>query len=74
MDLNNGVRRKQLVDFRVNVLDKQSVVDKNIITSTGSATILDVAFKLLKMRTDIRNLNEVKRNMRFSRDELHDPV
>jgi len=67
-DLNNGARRKQLADFGAIVQDKQLVVDKNIITSTGPATGLDVAFKLLEMLTDIQNVNEVKRNMRFSLD------
>lgn len=67
-DLNDGVRRKQLAEFGVTVLDKQLVVDKNIITSTGPATGLDVAFKLLEMLTDIQNVNEIKRNMRFSLD------
>lgn len=64
-DLNDGVRRKQLADFGAHVQDKQLVVDKNIITSTGPATSLDVAFKLLEMLTDIQNVNEIKRNMRF---------
>jgi len=67
-DLNDGVRRNQLAEFGVNVLDKRLVVDKNIITSTGPATSLDVAFKLLEMLTDIQNVNEIKRNMRFSLD------
>lgn len=64
-DLNNGVRRKQLADFCVKVQDVQLVVDNNIITSTGPATSLDVAFKLLEMLTNIENVNEVKTNMRF---------
>lgn len=64
-DLNNGVRRKQLADFCVKVQDEQLVVDNNIITSTGPATSLDVAFKLLEMLTSIENVNEVKTNMRF---------
>lgn len=41
------------------------VIDKNIITSTGPATSIDVAFQLLEMLTDIQNVNEIKRNMRF---------
>ena len=41
------------------------VVDHNIITSTGPATAIDVAFKLLELLTDVENVNEVKRNMRF---------
>ena len=64
-DLNNGTRRKQLADFCVKVQDAQLVVDNNIITSTGPATSLDVAFKLLEMLTNIENVNEVKTNMRF---------
>ncbi|NWJ52065.1 MAG: DJ-1/PfpI family protein [Bacteroidetes bacterium] len=67
-DLNEGARRKQLADFGANVQDKQLVIDKNIITSTGPATSLDVAFKLLEMLTDIQNVNEIKRNMRFILD------
>lgn len=67
-DLNEGVRRKQLADFGAIVQDKQLVVDQNIITSTGPATSLDVAFKLLEMLTDIQNVNEIKRNMRFILD------
>ena len=64
-DLNDGVRRKQLADFGALVQDKQLVIDKNIITSSGPATGLDVAFKLIEMLTDIENVNEIKRNMRF---------
>lgn len=67
-DLNNGVRRRQLVDLGANVQDKELVIDKNIITSTGPATSLYVAFKLLEMLTDIQNVNEIKRNMRFGVD------
>ena len=64
-DLNEGARRKQLADFGALVQDKPLVIDKNIITSTGPATGLDVAFKLLELLTDIENVNEIKRNMRF---------
>lgn len=64
-DLNNGIRRNQLADFCVKVQDEQLVVDNNIITSTGPATSLDVAFKLLEMLTNIENVIEVKTNMRF---------
>ena len=67
-DLNNGKRRKELADFGVTVLDKRLVIDKNIITSTGPATSLDVAFTLLEMLTNIENVNEVKKNMRFNLD------
>jgi 4-methyl-5(b-hydroxyethyl)-thiazole monophosphate biosynthesis len=64
-DLDNGIRRKQLAEFGVDVVDKQLITDNNIITSTGPATGLDVAFKLLEMLTDVQNVNKVKRNMRF---------
>lgn len=68
-DLNEGARRTQLADFGVIVQDKQLVVDKNIITSTGPATSIDVAFTLLEMLTDSENALEIKRNMRFVLDE-----
>ena len=67
-DLNDGARRKQLADFGVDIQDKHIVIDNNIITSTGPATSIDVAFKLLEILTDIRNVNEIKRNMRFILD------
>jgi 4-methyl-5(b-hydroxyethyl)-thiazole monophosphate biosynthesis len=67
-DLNGGVRRHQLAEFGAIVMDEQMIVDRNIITSTGPATSLDVAFQLLEMLTDIRNVYEVKRNMRFLLD------
>ena len=65
-DLCDGFRRKQLADFGANIQDKHVVVDKNIITSTGPATGLDVAFKLLEMLTSTKNVDEVKINMRFT--------
>lgn len=67
-DLNEGVRRQQLAGFDVIVEDKPIVVDDNIITSTGPATGLDVAFKLLEILTDKQNVIEIKRNMRFMPD------
>ncbi len=42
------------------------VFDKNIITSTGPATGLDVSFQLLEMLTSKENVNEVKKHMRFT--------
>ncbi|MBN1924272.1 MAG: DJ-1/PfpI family protein [Prolixibacteraceae bacterium] len=64
-DLSDGFRRKQLADFGAIVLDEQVVVDKNIITSTGPATGLDVSFRLLEMLTSKENVNAVKKHMRF---------
>jgi len=64
-DLLDGLRRKQLADFGANVQDEMIVVDKNIITSTGPSTGLNVAFRLLEMLTNIENVNIVKKYMRF---------
>ncbi len=58
-------RQKELADFGAIVLDKQMVIDGNIITCTGPAPALDVAFALLEMLTSIENVMKVKRNMRF---------
>lgn len=65
-DLSDGVRRKQLADFGVIVQDKHVVIDKNIITSTGPATGLEVSFKLLEMLTSVKNVDEIKTLMRFT--------
>jgi protein deglycase len=65
-DLLDGFRRKQLADFGATVQDKHVVIDKNIITSTGPATGLEVAFKLLEMLTSTKNVDEVKKYMRFT--------
>ena len=64
-DLLDGLRRKQLADFGANVQDEMIVGDKNIITSTGPSTGLDVAFRLLEMLTNLENVNIVKEYMRF---------
>jgi len=64
-DLLDGVRRKQLADFGAEVQDESIVIDKNIITSTGPSTAIDVAFILLEMLTDKENVKVVKKYMRF---------
>jgi 4-methyl-5(b-hydroxyethyl)-thiazole monophosphate biosynthesis len=64
-DLLDGFRRKQLSEFGVNVQNERIVIDKNIITSTGPSTGLEVAFKLLDMLTSKENVNLVKQYMRF---------
>jgi len=58
-------RRKELADFGAIVLDEQMVIDKNIITCTGPAPAIDVAFAMLEMLTSAENVMKVKRNMRF---------
>jgi len=65
-DLTDIYGRDYLSDFGVNVQDKHVVIDKNIITSTGPATGLEVAFKLLEMLTSTKNVDEVKKYMRFT--------
>jgi 4-methyl-5(b-hydroxyethyl)-thiazole monophosphate biosynthesis len=65
-DLLDGVRRKQLADFGAKVQDENIVIDKNIITSTGPSTGINVAFKLLEMLTNSENVNQVKKYMRFT--------
>lgn len=67
-DLSDGKRRKELGNFGAVIQDKQIVVDGNIVTSTGPATSIDVAFKLVEMLTDIHNVTEIRRNMRFITD------
>ena len=64
-DLLDGLRRKQLSDFGAIIQEESIVVDKNIITSTGPSTGLDVAFKLLDMLTSSENVDLVRKYMRF---------
>lgn len=65
-DLLDGMRKKQLTDFGAKVQDESVVIDKNIITSSGPSTGLDVAFSLLEMLTDKENVDVVKKYMRFT--------
>ncbi len=65
-DLMDGFRRKQLADFGAVVLHESVVVDKNIITSTGPSTGLEVAFKLVEMLSSQENVAEIKKYMRFT--------
>lgn len=64
-DFPDSLRRKQLSDFGAIIKDEKIVVDKNIITSIGPSTGLDVAFKLLEMLTSKENADLVKKHMRF---------
>jgi 4-methyl-5(b-hydroxyethyl)-thiazole monophosphate biosynthesis len=68
IDDKYGSRRKQLSDFGALIQDKRIVVDKNIITSTGPATSIDVAFLLLETLTTKENVETVKKYMRFDED------
>ena len=64
-ELLNGKRRKELADLGASVQDEKIVIDKNIITSTGPSTAIDVAFILLEMLTNKNNVEVVKKHMRF---------
>ncbi len=64
-DLLDGLRRKQLAEFGAIIQDEMIVVDKNIITSTGPSTGINVAFRLLEMLTNSENVDIVKKYMRF---------
>ena len=64
-DLSGGHRRKQLSEMGANVKDRRIVRDKNVITSIGPATALEVAFMLLEILTSKENGDQVKHYMRF---------
>ena len=63
--LLDGIRKKQLADFKAKVVDNHIVVDENIITSSSPATALDVAFKLLEMLSSKENCTKIKKLMGF---------
>lgn len=58
-------RRIELSEYGANVLDKDIVVDKNIITSTGPSTAITVALRLLELLTDKSNSDCIRRMMGF---------
>jgi 4-methyl-5(b-hydroxyethyl)-thiazole monophosphate biosynthesis len=60
-----GTRRSLLAEYGAIVEDKMLVIDRNIITSTGPSTAIDVAFTLLEKLTDLDNVKKVKEYMRF---------
>ena len=62
-----GLRRKELSGFGVIIKDEKIVVDKNIITSTGPSTAIEVAFLLLEMLTNKENVALVRKYMRFDK-------
>jgi len=65
-DLNGGYRREELSGYGAIVEDKRLVIDDNIITSTGPATSIDVAFSLLSKLVRTDTVEEIQRNMRFT--------
>ncbi|MGD0278417.1 MAG: DJ-1/PfpI family protein [Smithella sp.] len=63
--LREGLRRKQLAGFGVDVINKPIVFDRNIITSTSPATAMEVAFELLAKITSKENSDHIRKNMGF---------
>jgi 4-methyl-5(b-hydroxyethyl)-thiazole monophosphate biosynthesis len=62
---NNPVRRGELRDFGVTVLDQPIVVDDNIITSWNPSTAIDVALLLLEMLTSKNQAGYIRQIMGF---------
>ena len=67
--LRDGLRRKQLASFGVNVIDEPIVRDNNVITSTSPATAMDVAFDLLASITSRENAAQIRHKMGFDDDQ-----
>jgi 4-methyl-5(b-hydroxyethyl)-thiazole monophosphate biosynthesis len=65
--LREGLRRKQLAEFGVNVVDRPIVCDENIITSTSPATAMEVAFGLLAKLTGDENADRIRHMMGFKK-------
>jgi protein deglycase len=64
--LREGIRRKQLASFGVNVVDEPIVVDGNVSTSTSPATAMEVAFELLARITSAENSGSIREMMGFT--------
>ena len=60
-----GIRRNQFAEFSSIVQDENIVIDKNITTSSGTSTSLDVAFTLCEMHTDKGNVEVAKKYISF---------
>lgn len=63
--LGEGVRRRQLAAFGVNVIDQPVVGDRNILTSTSPATAAAVAIRLLAQLTGNENARQIGVRMGF---------
>ncbi len=63
--LQDDIRRKQLANFGVNVIDEFMVRDGNVITSTSPATAMEVAFELLARITSKENSSHIRELMGF---------
>lgn len=60
-------RREQLAAEGVEVVDDELVRDRNIVTSTGPGTAVEVALALLETLTDTANAELVRQLMGFDR-------
>ena len=62
---NDNHRRNELSSFGANIIDEQIVIDKNIITSTGPSSSINVAFILLELLTNKNNSERIRDLMGF---------
>lgn len=63
--LSEGKRREQLAAMGVTIKDEAIVQDGRVVTSTGPATAIDVAFGLLETLTDGKNADHIRHLMGF---------
>jgi len=63
--LSKGKRRDQLAAMGVTVKDERIVEDGKVVTSTGPATAIDVALRLLAALTDQSNADRIAHLMGF---------
>jgi protein deglycase len=63
--LRDGIRRRELAQFDVNVVDQSLVWDGDILTSTSPATAMDAAFALLARLTSDANAADIREMMGF---------
>lgn len=59
-----GKRKQQLEQTGAIFVDRPVIQDKNIITSTGPGTAIEVAFLLLKELTSVENATAMREKMR----------
>jgi 4-methyl-5(b-hydroxyethyl)-thiazole monophosphate biosynthesis len=62
---NNAIRRKELQDFGVTIINEPVVMDDNIITSWNPSTAVDVALLLLELLTTKNNADKISQLLGF---------
>lgn len=62
---DSAVRRDELKEFGVNVINQPIVIDDNMITSWNPYTAIDVALLLLELMTSKDNSDKVRKLMGF---------